>query len=166
MKIIVDSAEYRSWHELGHAVVCLHLGGDVDLVEFLDDDPRGHARTQCVVTSEIENSVACGGFAAEFVLLDRGHAEQSPDDTRNISQVVFHNATGDREDFWGRRLVGGDCFTPSEDEAFMIHAITVAAPILELYLPALQQLARELAQLRRVDGRRIKEVLRNGGGTQ
>lgn len=47
----------------------------------------------------------------------------------------------------------------------MIHAITAAAPILELYLPALQQLARELAQLRRVDGRRIKEVLRNDVGT-
>lgn len=160
MKIIVDSAEYRSWHELGHAAVCLHLGGDVDLIEFLDDDPRGHARTRCVVMPEIENSVACGGFAAEFLLLKRGYAQLGADDTRNISQVVFHNASADREDFWGRKLLEGECFTTSEDEAFMNHAIKVAAPILELYFSQLQELAHELTQARRVDGWRMKEVLR------
>ena len=110
MKIRVDSVEYRSWHEVGHATVCLHLGGDIDFIEFLDGDARGHARSRCVVTSGTERSVACGGFAAEFYLLDRGYAEQDPEDKRNISQVVFHNATSDREDFWGRKL--------GRDEAF------------------------------------------------
>jgi hypothetical protein len=66
MKIAVDSIEYKCWHEVGHATVCLSLGGDIDLIEFLAGDLRGHARARCVVTPEIERSVACGGFAAEF----------------------------------------------------------------------------------------------------
>lgn len=44
MKIRVDSVEYKCWHEVGHATVCLHLGGDVDFIEFLDGDARGYAR--------------------------------------------------------------------------------------------------------------------------
>lgn len=70
MKIIVDSDEYRCWHEVGHATVCLHLGGDVDCIEFLVGDAHGFARARCVVLREMERSVACGGFAAEFYLLN------------------------------------------------------------------------------------------------
>jgi hypothetical protein len=44
MKILIDSVEYKCWHEVGHATVCLHLGGDVDFIEFLESDTRGHAR--------------------------------------------------------------------------------------------------------------------------
>lgn len=54
MKIRVDSDEYKCWHEVGHATVCLHLGGDVDFIEFLVGDARGHARARCVVIPEIE----------------------------------------------------------------------------------------------------------------
>lgn len=79
-----------------------------------------HAR--CVVTSEIERSVAFGGFAAEFFLLNNGHAQQRSDDDRDISQVVFHNATGDREEFGGRKLDASEAFTVEQDEAFMRHA--------------------------------------------
>src|SRR5258707_15232035 len=61
MKIRIDGVEYKCWHEVGHATVCLHLGGDVDFIEFLDGDARGHARARGVVTSDIERSVACGG---------------------------------------------------------------------------------------------------------
>lgn len=83
MKIRVDNVEYRCWHEVGHRTACLHLAGDVNLVEILDGDSRGHARVSCVVTPEIERSVVCGGFAAEFFLLSNRYAERARDDVRD-----------------------------------------------------------------------------------
>jgi hypothetical protein len=124
----IDSDEYKCWHEVGHATACLHLGGDVDFIEFLEGDARGYARAHSVVTPEMERSVACGGFAAEFYLLKHGYAERGPDDERDVSQIVFHNATGDREEFWGRKLGEGEAFARAEDEAFMNHAIGSVAP--------------------------------------
>ena len=168
MKILVDSVEYKCWHEVGHATVCLHLGGDVDFIEFLDGDARGHARTRTVVTSsEMDRTVACGGFAAEFYLLNNAHAVQSPDDKRNISQVVFHNAISDREDFWGRKLGGDEAFTEAEDKEFMRHAIGPdgwggVVPIFNQYFSRMRELVRELCEARRVEGRRVKELLRIG----
>jgi hypothetical protein len=162
MKIRVDSVEYKCWHEVGHATVCLHLGGDVDFIEFLEGDARGHARARCVVTSEIEKSVACGGFAAEFYLLDKGYAERGRDDERDISQIVFHNTTGDREEFWGRKLGRDEAFTKAEDEKFMHHAIGSVVPIFNQYFSGMQELVRELCDARRVEGRRVKELLRLG----
>jgi hypothetical protein len=162
MKIRVDSVEYKCWHEVGHATVCLHLGGDVDFIEFLDGDARGHARARCVVLPEIERSVACGGFAAEFYLLDKGYAEQGYDDERNISQIVFHNATGDREDFWGRKLGRDEEFSEAEDKEFMNYAISCVAPIFNQYFSRMQELVRELCDARRIEGRRVKELLRIG----
>ena len=125
MTIRVDSLEYKCWHEVGHATVCLSLGGDVDFIEFLVDDARGYPRARCIVTPEMEKSVACGGFAAEFYLLKNGYAEQEPGDDRNVNQIVFHNATGDREDFWGRRLGAHEAFAVTEDTEFMHYAIGV-----------------------------------------
>ena len=162
MKILVDSVEYKCWHEVGHATVCLHLGGDVDFIEFLDGDARGHARARCVVTPEIERNVACGGFAAEFYLLKRGYAEKSHDDERDISQIVFHNATGDREEFWGRKLGKDEAFAKAEDEEFMSRAVDSVAPIFDRYFSEMQTLVRELHDARRVEGRRVREVLRLG----
>ena len=159
MKILVDSVEYQCWHEVGHATVCLHLGGGVDFLEFLNGDARGHARTRCVVTPEIEQSVACGGFAAEFYLLDKGYAEQAHDDERAISQIVFHNATSDREDFWGRKLGGDETFSKMEDEEFMHHALESVVPIFDNYFSGMQELVRELCAARRVEGVRVRELL-------
>jgi hypothetical protein len=162
MKIRVDSVEYKCWHEVGHATVCLHLGGDVDFIEFLHGDARGHARASCIVLPEIERSVACGGFAAEFYLLKNRYAEQGHDDKRDINQVVFHNAIIDRADFWERELGGDEPFAKEEDEKFMNHAIEIVAPIFDQYFPRMQQLVRELSRARRVEGRRVKELLRLG----
>jgi hypothetical protein len=159
MKILVDSIEYRGWHEVGHATICLHLGGDVELIEFLDGDARGYARARCIVTSEIEKTVACGGFAAEFYLLNGGSAEKRSDDERDISQIVFHNATGDREDYWGRKLGRDEQFSREEDEEFMNHAIRAVATIFDHYFSGMQELVRELCDARRVDGTRVKELL-------
>jgi hypothetical protein len=159
MKIRVDSVEYKCWHEVGHATVCLHLGGDVDSIEFLDGDSRGHAVAHCSdVTPEIERSVACGGFAAEFYLLKNGYAEKGADDERDINQIVFHNATHDREEFWGRKF-GSVGFTEAEDTEFMRQAIGLT-PILDQHFSRMQELVRELFAARRIEGRRVKELLR------
>ena len=167
MTICVDSVEYKCWHEVCHATVCLHLGGDVEFIELLDGDARGHARAPCVITSEIERSVACGGFAAEFYLLNNGYAERGRDDERDISKIVFHNATSDREDFWGRKLGGNDVFTEAEDTVFMNHAIGSHGfggliPIFNQCFSGMRVLVRELCEARKVEGRRVKELLRLG----
>jgi len=158
-KIIVDSREYKAWHEVGHATICLHLGGIVELMEFLENDSRGHARTSCIVLPEHNQSVACGGFAAEFYLLNEGLAELAPDDKRDINRVVFHNAIGDREEYWGRRLGVDEIFSVEEEHAFMNHAIGEVLPFFAHYLPGMQLLARELSRVGRVDGALVKRLL-------
>ena len=159
MKIIVDSLEYKAWHEVGHATVCIHLGGIVELIEFLENHSRGHARTSCVVLPEHNQSVACGGFAAEFYLLNDKYAEQAVDDARVINQVVFHNAIPDREAFWGRRLKVDEIFTVEEEHVFMNHALGKVLPIFGQYLPGMHLLAQELISSKRVDGALIKKLL-------
>jgi hypothetical protein len=165
MTIRVDSVEYKCWHEVGHATVCLHLGGDVDCIEFLDGDARGYARARCVVTPEIERSVACGGFAAEFYLLNNGYAERAPDDERDISQIVFDNATIDCLDFWGRDVGSYEGFTEAETREFVNPAIGSdgyggVVPIFKQYFLRMQVLVRELCEARRAEGTRVKELLR------
>jgi len=156
VKIFVDSDEYRCWHEVGHAGVCLHLGGEVEFMEFLLDDARGHARTRCVPTPGTDRSVACGGFAAEYFLLSKQLAEKQPNDKRDISQIVFHNASGDREEFWGRKIDWStNSFSKEEDEQFMQHAIHSVAPIFELYFASMQKLVRALLSKRRLEREHI-----------
>jgi hypothetical protein len=165
MKIHVDSVAYKAWHEVGHATICLHLGGDVDLIEFLTGHARGHARARCVVTDEIEKSVACGGFAAEFLLLNNGLAELRSDDSRDISDVVFHNAISDQEDYWDRKLGIDEFFTKEEKERFMNHAINEVTPIFGQYFSRMQELVRLLCDVGRVEGKQVKEALRIGLST-
>ena len=63
MKIGVNSDEFRAWHEVGHATVCLHLGGGLDGIEFLEGDSRGFAVAHCCeVMPDMERSVACRVF--------------------------------------------------------------------------------------------------------
>jgi hypothetical protein len=164
MKVRVDSVEYRCWHEVGHATVCLSLGGGIDFLELLSDDPRGHARARCVVTPQIEKTVACGGFAAEFYLLNHGCADKGPDDERDINRVLFHNATHDREDFWRRRLGREEEFTEAEDREFMNHAIGPdglggVIPIFNRHFSGMQMLVRVLLNARRVDGEQVRGIL-------
>ena len=159
MTIRVDSFEYRCWHEVGHATVCLHLGGDVDFIEFLDGHALAHARTSAIVLPEIEKSVACGGFAAEFYLLKNGYAQQDPNDERDITEVKLHNAIWDRGDFWGLEPGQVGSFSDAQDREFMSHATKVVAPIFDNYFSAMQQLVRELCSARRVEGRRLRQLL-------
>jgi hypothetical protein len=167
MTIIVDSDEYKCWHEVGHAIVCLHLGGDVECIEFLDGDARGYACARCCeITPEIERSVACGGFAAEVYLLKNGYAAQAPDDTRDINRVAFNNASSDGHAFFGREP-GDEAFSEAEAREFMNHAIGSdgcggVVPIISQYFSKMQELVRELHEARGVDGKRVKELLRLG----
>jgi hypothetical protein len=137
----------------------------VDCIEFLDGNARGYARARCIVASQIEQSVACGGFAAEVYLLRNGYAERAHDDERDIDRIVFDNATIDCLDFFGRELGSYDGFTEAEAREFMNHAIGSdgcggVVPIFEQYFLGMQELVRELCHTRRVEGRRVKELLR------
>lgn len=168
MKFLVDSDEYRAWHEVGHAVICLLLGGDVRFIEFLDGTGRGFARTRCIIPPEINQSVACAGFAAEFFVLKNGLAEQAPGDVRPINQVLFHNAYEDREDFQGRTLKSEETFSEAVDTAFRDHAIGTdgrggLVPIFDRVHPQVKEIVRELCQSKRLEGRRVKELLQRGG---
>jgi hypothetical protein len=163
MKIIVDSDEYKCWHEVGHATVCLHLGGDVEFIEFLDGDARGYARARCIDTPDIERSVACGGLAAEVYLVKNGYAEPAPDDKRDLNSVLLNNASMDGHAFWGREY-SIDGFTETETKEFVNHAVGSdgcggVVPIFTRYHSGMQELVRELLDTRRVEGRRVKELL-------
>ena len=167
MTIRVDSVEYRCWHEVGHATVCLHLGGDLECIEFLDGDPRGHARARCIVGPEIERIVACGGLAAEFYLLKNKYAEQGSDDKRDINLIVLGNAMSDCASFWGHKLTNDLAFTEAEGREFMNAAIGSdgcggVLPIFDLYISRMQAIVREICEAKRIEGARVKELLRLG----
>lgn len=163
MKILVDSVEYKAWHEVGHATVCLHLGGDVEFIEFLNDAVV-HARARCIVMPEHHRSVACGGFAAEFYLMNNGYAEQAPADKRDISQILLNNSSQDGHDFFDREY-SSEGFEEAETRQFMNHAIGPDGhggliPIIHSYFSRMEQVVRELCGTRRIEGRRVKELLR------
>jgi hypothetical protein len=163
MKIRVDSDEYKCWHEVGHATVCLHLGGDVEFIEFLTGDARGYARARCIDTPDIEKSVACGGLAAEVYLVKNGYAELAPDDKRDLNIALLNNASMDAHSFFGREY-SSEGFTEAETREFVNHAVGPdgnggVVPIFPLYLSGMQELVRELLGARKVEGRRIREIL-------
>ena len=109
---------------------------------------------------DMERSVACGGFAAEFYLLKAGYVDWV--DLQEISAIVFGNAWRDRQDFAGRIVTEGNDFTKEEDEEFMRHATQFVAPIFELYFSRMQNVVSELLVVRKIDGVRVKELLRLG----
>ena len=161
MTISVNSDEFRAWHEVGHATVCLHLGGDLDGIEFLGGDARGFAVAHCCdVMPDMERSVACGGFAAEFYLLRAGYVDWI--DLQEITAIVFGNAWKDRQDFAGRTVTEDNDFTKEEDEEFMHHATQIVAPIFNLYFSMMQRVVSELLATRQIVGARVKELLQLG----
>jgi len=158
MKIRVNSDELKAWHEVGHATVCLHLGGDLDGIEFLEGDARGFAVAHCRdVMPDMERSVACGGFAAEFYLLQAGYVDWV--DLQEIRAIVFSNAWKDRQDFAGRTVTKDNDFTKEEDEDFMRHATQFVSPIFNLYFSRMQNVVSELLATRKIDGTRVKQLL-------
>lgn len=156
MPIEINSLRYQCWHELGHAISCLHFGGDVEFIELIENNnSEGAARARCITTPDIRNNVACGGFAVEFFLLRIGHLGKV--DEKAITQIIFRNATKDREMF--HEVSGEHLFSEAEDREFMNHAINNVAPIYSRYLDGMQHLVEEMLTNRRVSGQRIKNVL-------
>lgn len=164
MKIRIDSDEFKAWHEVGHATICLHLGGDLDGIEFLKEDARGLAVTRgCDVMPGKERDMACGGFAAEYYLLRAGCVDginlNDPSVVAAVSARVFSNAWRDRQDFARRTVTEDNDFTKEEDEEFMRYAIEHVSPIFDLYFARMQIVVRELLAAREIDGARLKELL-------
>lgn len=158
MKISVNSDEFRAWHEVGHATVCLCMGGGLECIEFLEGDARGFAVARCFgILPDMERSVACGGFAAEFCLLEAGWVEYF--DPQDISDIVFGNAWRDRQDFAGRIVTEDNDFTREENMAFMRHATEVVAPIIKPRFSRMRDVVEELLARRKIHGARVKEIL-------
>ena len=162
--IRINSDEFKAWHEVGHATVCLHLGGDLDGIEFLKGDARGFAVARgCTVMPDKERDVACGGFAAEFYILRAGYIDgvdlNDPSEVAIVSDLVFSNAWMDQQDFIGRMITDNNNFTKEEKEDFMSYAIVRVAPIFDLYFAKMQIVVSELLAEGRIDGARVKELL-------
>jgi len=154
--IRVNSKEYQCWHELGHAFTCLHYGGDVEFVEFVNDPKsKGIARARCSTNTTIRQYVACGGFAAEFYLLRSGNLGNLNEQW--IAQEVFKNATIDRELYFNK--LPGSNFTKEEDTEFMNLAVQYVKPILERYQSELNVAVQELLRNDRIEGHRLKEII-------
>jgi hypothetical protein len=158
MKIQINSFEYQCWHEVGHAVVCLFLDGDFESIEFVDDpEAKGIAKARCETNSEIRNFVACGGFATEYVLYKKGRL--SSVDDKEFTQILFENATRDREMFFNRTLSKNDEFTVDEDKEFMHCAIYSVVPIIRRHLPIMKEIVKELVKTKKITGTTIKQML-------
>jgi len=130
----------------------------VEFIELIDDDSsEGLARARCLTTQPIRQSVACGGFAAEFYLLRAGYLPSV--DEKEITQTIFRNAATDREMFKGGKASDHSACTKEDDEAFMNHAVCVVVPILKQYILRMKQIVRELLKDKKLDGKRVKELL-------
>lgn len=165
--IRINSDEFKAWHEVGHATVCLHFGGNLDGIEFLEGDARGFAVSRgCAVRPDKEQSVACGGFAAEFYLLRAGCIEgvdlNDPSEVARVSSLVFSNAWMDQQAFVGRTVTEDNDFTKEEQEEFMHYAIEHVAPIFDLYFSKMKIVVSELLADRKIDGMRVRELLQIG----
>ena len=162
-----DSDEFKAWHEVGHATVCLHLGGDLDCIEFLDGDAQGFAVARgCYIMPDTQRSVACGGFAAEFYLLQTGCVDgvdlNDPKSIEEVSARVFSNAWRDHQDFIGRTVTEDNDFTKEEREVFMNYAIEHVVPIFNLYFEKMKLVVSELLAARNINGKRVRKLLQIG----
>jgi hypothetical protein len=167
MNILMNSDEFKAWHEAGHATVCLHLGGDLDAIEFLEGDERGFAVARgCEVMPDEERHVACGGFAAEYHLLKSGYVAGIDVNDRQavaaVSALVFGNAWSDRQAFARRVVTQDNDFSQEEDEEFMRYAIAHVAPIINQHFERMKLLVEELLAVRRIEVARIREILQIG----
>ena len=165
--IILNSDEFKAWHEVGHATVCLHLGGDVEAIEFLERDARGFAVARgCYVTPDTERSVACGGFAAEYYLLQAGLVNAGditdPNVNAAVSAHLFSNAWADRLAFSGRTVTLENDFTRKEDEEFMTYAIVHVVPIVAKYSEKMKAVVSQLLANRKIGGHKVRNILNIG----
>ena len=156
MKIKIDSLEYQCWHEVGHATTCLHLGGNVEFIEFIEDEThRGLARARCETTPDIRPAVLCGGFATEFTLSRSNYLQRMNE--QEFIQIIFKNASIDREMYFGK--TEQDTLTKEEDTEFMKVAINGVVPIIKKHFKKMKLVVKELESSKRIDGTTIKKIL-------
>lgn len=115
---------------------------------------------------EKQRSVACGGFAAEFYLLQAGCVDgvelNTPKGIEEVSAHVFSNAWRDHQDFIGRKVTEDNDFTKEEKEQFMNYAIEHVTPIFNLYFDKMKLVVKELLSEGNIDGKRVRELLQVG----
>ena len=145
----------------------MHFGGELDGIEFLDGDAQGFAVARgCYVMPDKQRSVACGGFAVEFYLLQTGYVDgidlNTPKGLEEVSARVFSNAWRDHQDFIGRTVTKDNDFTKEEKEEFMNYAIEHVTPIFNLYFDKMKLVVSELLAARNIDGMRVRELLQIG----
>lgn len=167
MPVVMNSDEYKAWHEVGHATVCLHLGGYLDSIEFLEVNSEGLAVARgCEVAPDLERHVACGGFATEYYLLQTGNIAgvdlNDPKAVEAVSGEVFSNCWRDHQEFIGRVVTKDNDFTRHEKVAFMHYAIEHVAPIIHQHFDRMKSVVTELLAKRKLSARRIKELLEGG----
>ncbi len=156
MPIEINSFEYQCWHEVGHAVTCLYMGGDVEFIEFIEDQSHyGLARARCTVTLDIRRYVACGGFATEYILYKAGNLSKTTD--TEFIQVMFKNADLDRNSFFNTSKEYE--FTIEEDTEFMNFAIDNVTPIILKHLSQMLTIVNNLKRSKRITGDIIKKLL-------
>ncbi|RFC33475.1 MAG: hypothetical protein DID92_2727744938 [Candidatus Nitrotoga sp. SPKER] len=158
MKIELNSREYECWHEAGHALVCMTLGGSVEFIEFVDDPAcQGKARTRCEVTLNIRKHVACGGFAAEYYLYKSGRLEATE---KQFVSTALVNAFLDKQSFFGGNFEQVDgCWPAQMDIQFRDFAICTVAPIVAGNAVALEKIAKVLNENGRIDKVKINQIL-------
>lgn len=155
----IDSLEYECWHEVGHAVICLTLGGNVEFIEILEKkDSPGRAKASCRVNQSIRRDVACGGFAAEYFLYLSGFLNVSE---KQFLDAAFDNAAFDRISFFGANHKQENGRWPQDlDEQFLLHARDYVFPLIKENIQLIQELVSLLKSTKRIDTDQIQEVLK------
>jgi len=155
----VNGVDYQSWHEVGHAMVCLLLGGEVELIEFVDDENSiGVAKARCDYPPEIKRAIACGGFAAEYLLFQEGYIKMS---WREFTDKMFDNAVRDRISFFDGDFAQEDGFWPKEmDKEFGYFAIRQVAPLLKPWFRVMKTVVRELVLKRKLNSQNIHKIIK------
>ena len=140
-------------------MVCLLLGGKVEFIELVDDENAiGPARARCCPFPAIKKQVACGGFAAEYLLFKKGYIKMSE---RKFLNTVFNNAVRDRISFFGGDFCQDDGFWPrKKDEEFKDFAIKQVAPLLITEFPVMETVVSELVLKRKLNSKNIQKIIK------
>lgn len=156
MAVILNSEEYQAWHEIGHAVTCILLGGHVEFVSFIDDPNHfAVAVARCAPIPETRKHVLCGGFAAECILLQKGLLESI--DQASFTQSIIENSRLDKSKFFE---VSNDYnFSRKQTEEFNEFAINFVVPLLDNYVDKMQALVAMFMVTGRLEGQFIKDLI-------
>lgn len=139
----INDKEYQCWHEIGHAVACIHSGGHVELIELMNDPiSKGLARARCeTFNQEMRMNTAAGGFAIEYILYKTGCIDI---EEKDFLQEVFFNASLDKVSFFNGDFVQDNGYWPKElDESFRDHAIRLS----KTFVPKIDKMEKILNQL-------------------